>query len=72
METVIEYITQFIQSVGFPIAACCFLFYQNAKQGETLKEFSSIIESVKDTLSENTSTLQSICGKLLGGDSDAK
>ena len=33
-------ITSLISSVGFPIAACCVMFYQNGKMQETLKDVS--------------------------------
>ena len=39
-------ITQIVSSVGFPIAACCVMFYQNSKMQETLKDVSVAMQSL--------------------------
>lgn len=39
-------ITQIVSSVGFPIAACCVMFYQNSKMQETLKDVSIAMQSL--------------------------
>lgn len=39
-------ITTLISSVGFPIAACCVMFYQNGKMQETLKEVSVTMQTL--------------------------
>lgn len=45
-------ITTLISSVGFPIAACCVMFYQNSKLQETLQQVTltmqSLVEKVND------------------------
>ncbi len=53
----IEILTNLIGSVGFPIAACCVMFYQNSKLQETLSELtktlvlmSERIENIEDTI----------------------
>ena len=40
-----------ISTVGFPIACCCFLLWQNSKQDEYHREE---MEKLRDTISENT------------------
>ncbi len=52
-----EEITQLISNVGFPIACCIVLFYNNTKFTETLnnlnitlKELNTRIESIEDKL----------------------
>lgn len=42
--------TTFIGSVGFPIAACCFLFFQMNKQTETLNELKIVLTKLIDKL----------------------
>lgn len=43
-------LTTFIGSVGFPIAACCFLFYLLNKQTETLNELKIVLTKLIDKL----------------------
>ena len=52
-----EEITQLISNVGFPIACCIVLFYNNTKFTDTLnnlnitlKELSTRIESIEDKI----------------------
>jgi len=47
-------ITDFITSVGFPIAMCAALFYYMVKQND---KHEHEISSLKDTLNENTQVL---------------
>lgn len=44
-------IIQAISTVGFPIACCCFLLWQNSRQDEYHREE---MEKLRDTISENT------------------
>ena len=39
-------ITTLISSVGFPIAACCVMWYQNSKMQETLKDVSVTMQTL--------------------------
>lgn len=48
----IEMISNLIGSVGFPIAACCVMFYQNGKLQETLTQLSNTLASMNDRLSD--------------------
>ena len=43
-------LTTFIGSVGFPIAACCFLFLQLNRQTETLNELKIVMTRLIDKL----------------------
>ena len=47
---------QAVSSVGFPIVCCGVLFYQNDKLRQT-------IDSLKDTIGENTMYLKSLSRK---------
>ena len=49
-------IMQAISTVGFPIVCCGVLFYQNDKLRQT-------IDSLKDTINENTMYLKSLSRK---------
>lgn len=49
-------IMQSISTVGFPIVCCGVLFYQNDKLRQT-------IDSLKDTIAENTLYLKSLSNK---------
>ena len=46
----INAISTLITSVGFPIAACCFLFYLLNKQMETLNELKIVMTKLIDKL----------------------
>lgn len=53
----LEILTNLIGSVGFPIAACCVMFYQNSKLQSTLNELtktlvlmSERIENIEDSI----------------------
>jgi hypothetical protein len=45
-----EVISQLIGSVGFPIAACCVMFYQNSKMQETLSSIAAAMSSMTDKI----------------------
>lgn len=45
-----EVISQIIGSVGFPIAACCVMFYQNSKMQETLTSIATAMASMTDKI----------------------
>lgn len=45
-----EVISQLIGSVGFPIAACCVMFYQNSKMQETLSSIATVMSSMTDKI----------------------
>ena len=45
-----EVISQLIGSVGFPIAACCVMFYQNSKMQETLSNIATAMSSMTDKI----------------------
>ena len=48
----ITVITQLIGSLGFPIAACCVMFYQNGQLQKTLTDLSSTLISMNERLSD--------------------
>lgn len=54
-----EVVMSAISTVGFPIACCGVLFYQNSKLTETIGE-------LKETLTENTTMLKIITSKMKG------
>lgn len=45
-----EAITNFIQSCGFPIACCVYLFYQNNKYQQSLSDLGKSIEKMSNLL----------------------
>ena len=45
-------ITNLIGSVGFPIAACVFMFLQNAKMQETLSKLSETLSLMSERLKD--------------------
>ena len=45
-------ISTLIGSVGFPIAACCIMFYQNSKMQETLTELTKTLSTMNERLSD--------------------
>lgn len=55
----INEITQIISTVGFPIACCCVMFYQNNKLQETLHEVSLAMQSLTTQI-EDLSEYQSL------------
>lgn len=63
-----------VSSVGFPIACCIFLLWQNAKQDEQrqreLASMRKVMASMQKTLDENTRVLQSLVSKLMKSKED--
>lgn len=64
----INTITQFIGTLGFPIAACCVLFWYLQKESENHKQE---MNTMRDAINANTSIIaelksliQQIAGKL--------
>lgn len=54
-------VTQFISSVGFPIAITCYLLYQNHKETE---KHESEMKAMTEALNGNTVVLEKILTKL--------
>ena len=54
-------IVQAISTVGFPIAACCFLLWQNSKQDQYNREQQ---EKLRQTIASNTESIKDL-GKLI-------
>lgn len=48
----VNIISTLIGSVGFPIAACCIMFYQNSKMQETLTELTKTLSTMNERLSD--------------------
>ena len=59
-----------VSSVGFPIACCIFLLWQNAKQDEQrqreLAAMRKVMASMQKTLDENTRVLTQLVSNLKG------
>ena len=43
---------QIVSSVGFPIAACCVMFFQNNKLQDTLKDISVTMQKMADAIDD--------------------
>ena len=54
-------IIQAVSTVGFPIACCCFLLWQNSKQDQYNREQQ---EKLRVTIDNNTRSIQEL-GKLV-------
>ena len=54
-------ITQLIGSLGFPIAACVALFWQNSKMAE---RHSEELKQITEALNNNTLALQKLIDKI--------
>lgn len=54
-------IVQLISSVGFPIVACCALFWQMNQQDIRHKEE---IDSLRETIEKNTNAIEKLIDKL--------
>lgn len=61
-----------VSSVGFPIACCIFLLWQNAKQDEQrqreLSAMRKVMGAMQKTLDENTRVLQTLVSMLMKGE----
>lgn len=51
-------ISQLIGSVGFPIAACCVMFYQNNKLQQTLSDLSKTLSTMNERISDIESAIK--------------
>lgn len=60
-------IMQAIGTVGFPIVACCAIFYLLEKQGQQHKDE---MDKMTDALNNNTIVLNRILERLGGGGND--
>ena len=56
----IQAISQLIGSVGFPIAACVVMFYQNSKLQQTLAELSNTLAQMNERLSDVESAVKEV------------
>lgn len=54
-------IASVISSVGFPIAACCYMFYLNDKQN---KQYNDQISKLRSSLDNNTRVMNKILNKI--------
>lgn len=57
MSDVVQTIVQAISTVGFPIACCCFLLYQNSKQDTYHRDQ---MERLRQTIDKNTKTIDKL------------
>ena len=48
----IQVFAQIVSSVGFPIAACCVMFFQNNKLQDTLKEIAVTMQKMADAIDD--------------------
>lgn len=46
----IQAVTTMISTVGFPIAACCVMFWQNGKLQETLTSMVATLQKMNDRI----------------------
>ena len=58
MEMDISTIASLISSVGFPIAACCYMVYLHNKSEERHREE---VDKLRQSLDNNTKVMQKIC-----------
>lgn len=56
-------LTQLIGSLGFPIAACIALFWQNAKQSE---QHAAEMQAITEAVNNNTVAITELSAKLGG------
>lgn len=56
----IQAISQLIGSVGFPIAACIVMFYQNSKLQQILAELSNTLTQMNERLSDVESEMKEV------------
>ena len=57
-------IVQAVSTVGFPIACCCFLLWQNSKQDQYHREQ---MEKLRGTIEENTRMIEKLAELIKGG-----
>lgn len=52
MEETVKLITEMVNSVGFPIVACCVMFWQNDKMGKLLNEVSTNVRLLNEKIND--------------------
>lgn len=60
----INAIGEFIKSVGFPIAICCFLLWQNAKQDQYNREQQNKLQTAIENNTKTIAKLQAAIAEL--------
>ena len=67
---IIKAIGEFIQNVGFPIAICCFLLWQNSKQDQYNREqtakLQTAIENNTRTIAKLQNAIADLCATVKG------
>lgn len=67
---IVKAIAEFIQNVGFPIAICCFLLWQNSKQDQYNREqnakLQSAIENNTKTIAKLQNAITDLCNTVKG------
>lgn len=48
----VQVLIQAISTVGFPIAACCVMFFQNNKLQDTLKDICVTMQKMADSIED--------------------
>ena len=51
-------LSQLVGSLGFPIVACCVMFYQNSKLQETLSELGTTLTTMNERISNIENKLE--------------
>lgn len=62
-------ISQIISTVGFPIAACVVMFYQNGKLQQTLTDFVATLQKMNDRMDSIEDKLEINYKQLKRGES---
>lgn len=60
-------ISQIVSTVGFPIAACVVMFYQNGKLQQTLTDFVATLQKMNDRMDSIENKLEMKYEKLNEG-----
>lgn len=67
---IIKAIADFIRDVGFPIAICCFLLFQNYKQDQYNREqtakLQTAIENNTKTITKLQAAITELCNTVKG------
>jgi hypothetical protein len=67
---IVKDIAEFIQNVGFPIAICCFLLFQNSKQDQYNREqnakLQTAIENNTKTINKLQTAIAELCSTVKG------
>lgn len=53
MQETVTMLSSFISSVGFPIVACCMMYWQNNKLSETLNKNTEALIELKTIIKED-------------------